>query len=253
MVRSRLANVVRHYTPTRFELMRWLLRPTTRPDLVRLGSAYGGWWIPRDIIGAETVAYCAGAGEDISFDLSLHEAGCRVVTFDPTPRSIAYVSSVAPNDASFQFLPVGWWSEDTELRFFAPRDPRHVSHSIVNLQRTDEFFLGRVKPVWRLMEELGDTNVDLIKMDIEGAEYEVIGSLLKAGPLPAVLCVEFDQPQPLWRTFSAVMRLRVAGYSLAKIERWNCTFLRKPVGRRSLALRPRARPFRGATDSGHDL
>jgi FkbM family methyltransferase len=202
------------------------LRPEARPDLVRLGSGYGGWWVPREFVGPGRVAYCAGAGEDITFDLALHEAGCVVRTFDPTPRAIVYVREHAPPCDRFRFEPVGWWSEERTLRFYAPRDPEHVSHSALNLQRTTEYFDAQVKTVRTLMTELGDTQVDLIKMDIEGAEYAVIDSFLSQGPLPAVLCVEFDQPQPARRALDAVRRLTAAGYTLNRVEGWNCTFSR---------------------------
>src|SRR5437899_2285157 len=99
-----------------------LLRQTEREHLIRLGTEYGGWWIPSSVIQPGTVAYCAGAGEDISFDVALYERGCRVVTFDPTPRAIEYVRRTGPRDKRFHFVPVGWWDEDTDLPFFAPRD-----------------------------------------------------------------------------------------------------------------------------------
>ena len=204
-----------------------LLRPDVRDDLVRPGSKYGGWWVPAVDLKPGVVAYCAGAGEDITFDLALHAVGCQVTTFDPTPRAIAYVEAAAPSDDRFRFVPVGWWSRQDTLRFYAPRDPAHVSHSALNLQATQDYFEAPVNTVAALMSELGDTRVDLIKMDIEGAEYEVIDSLLRDGPLPRTLCVEFDQPQPLRRTFKAVARLRAAGYDLVKVDRWNYTFTRQ--------------------------
>lgn len=203
-----------------------ILRPTRRDDLVRIGSGYGGWWIPRGALRPGVVAYCAGAGEDITFDLALYDAGCNVVTFDPTPRAITHVTTVAPDDSRFRFLPVGWWSRDDTLRFYAPRDASHVSHSVVNLQETETYFLAAVKPVNTLMNELGHSQVDLIKMDIEGAEHEVLLSMLKVGPLPSTLCIEFDQPEPLRKIVSAVSRLRNAGYTLNKIDVWNYTFTR---------------------------
>lgn len=127
--------------------LRALLRPVGRADLVRIGSEYGGWWIPKDLAAPGTVAYCAGAGEDITFDLALVERGCQVTTFDPTPRAIAHVEANAPSGNDFRFVPVGWWNEDTILRFYAPRIPQHVSHSAVNLQGTTDFFTAPVKPV----------------------------------------------------------------------------------------------------------
>jgi hypothetical protein len=63
-------------------------------------------------------------------------------------------------------------------------------------------------------------------MDVEGAEYRVLDSLLASGPLPAVLCVEFDQPAAVRKTVDAVRRLQRAGYTLNHIEVWNYTFTR---------------------------
>ncbi len=208
---------------TRVQL-RLLVRPIERGDLVRLGSEYGGWWVPRSVLRSDAVAYCAGAGEDISFDLALLQRGLRVTVFDPTPRAIAYVRSHDPGTAGFRFEPVGWWDSEDELKFYAPRDPSHVSHSAVNLQATSDYFLAPVEPVHSAMVRLGDDHVDLIKMDIEGAEYRVIDSLLTVGPRPDVLCVEFDQPQPAGRTISAIRKLQAEGYALNRIEGWNFTF-----------------------------
>ena len=128
---------------------------------------------------------------------------------------------------SFTFLPIGWWDEETELPFYAPRDPSHVSHSALNLQGTDTFFLGKVNTVAALARELGDDRIDILKMDIEGAEIRVIESILTDGPWPRVLCIEFDQPQPISGFLRAVRSLRNHGYSVAKVEDWNVTFLRQ--------------------------
>ena len=213
----------------RGQFLRLLLHAWLRPankGLVRLGSAYGGWWVPRLAVTEGGVAYCAGAGEDVTFDLALHAAGFRVRTFDPTPRAIAHVESVRPHDARFVFVPIGWWESEATLRFYAPRNADHVSHSALNLQETDEYFEAEVKTVAAHARDIGDSQIDLIKMDVEGAETRVIRSLLEDGPLPRVLCVEFDQPQPFAAVVGAIRALRSSGYRVAKIERWDFTFVR---------------------------
>ncbi len=207
--------------------LRIRLRPRTRGQrLIRLGSDYGGWWVPEEIVGPGRIAYCGGAGEDISFDLALFARGCTVRVFDPTPRAIAHVQASDPHSERFTFVPVGWWSHDANLKFYAPTDPRHVSHSVVNLQGTSDHFLAPVRPVRVLMHELGDERVDLIKMDIEGAEHEVLSALLSSGPVPDVLCVEFDQPCSVRTIVRMTRQLCRHGFAVLKVEGWNVTYRR---------------------------
>ena len=195
-------------------------------DLVRLGSRYGGWWVPRSVLTPRAIAYCAGAGEDITFDLALLGHGVRVTTFDPTPRSVAYVDSLRIDDEHFRFVPVGWWSEDTQLAVFAPRDPAHVSYSALDLQATGESITVPVRRVATLARELGDTALDLIKMDIEGAEMAVIPDILSSGPVPRVLCVEFDKVRPLRDVISLIRQIKRAGLLPVHSEGRNVTFVR---------------------------
>ena len=81
-----------------------------RPDLVRLGSAGCGWWVPEGLIAPGGIAYCAGVGQDITFDLALIERfGCHVWAFDPTPSVVDAVRSwVIP--PQWHFEPVGIWN-----------------------------------------------------------------------------------------------------------------------------------------------
>ena len=60
----------------------------------RIGSVYGGGWVVPDRLDSSSLVLSFGIGEDITFDAMLIErTGCRVVGFDPTPRSAAWVRS----------------------------------------------------------------------------------------------------------------------------------------------------------------
>ena len=69
-----------------------------------------------------------------------------------------------------------------------------------------------------------------MKLDIEGAEHEVIESMLEDSIRPAVLCVEFDQPVKVRDLRSTLASLDRAGYMLAGTDGWNYTFVRGSDG-----------------------
>jgi len=230
------------------------LRRERSLQLVRIGTEYGGWYCCRALLGPDRTAMCCGAGEDISFDVALNAKwDMRIICVDPTPRSIRHVESFLAasrdgrrmlieagplsyemtgfREADFTFVARAVWSSDGVLDLFAPKDPAYVSYSAVNLQHTSETIQVRSSTVGSLLSDFGVVRLSLLKLDIEGAEYEVLRSMLSAGILPEQLLVEFDQiNQPLtplfWVELVQVLRaLRGAGYRLVHRERANYVFV----------------------------
>ena len=194
--------------------------------LVRLGTEYGGYVLPQDLPQADWVCYSGGIGEDASFEFELiARYGCTVVGFDPTPRSIEYMRTVGSETPEFRFLPVGLWSFDTEQHFYAPHNPAHVSHSITGHGQTREYFTARCRSVPSLMAELGHERIDLLKLDIEGAEYEVLESVLDANVGIKILLVEFHRTGSLGQMTSMVDRIQSAGYRPVHRDRTDLTFV----------------------------
>lgn len=212
-------------------------RISRRPDLMEIGTKYGGWVIPRKLLHSASVCYCAGCGEDISFDLGLIDNfGCQVYAFDPTPRAIRHVKSVAGANPKYHFSDVGLWDKDDVLKFFAPRDPTHVSHSVLNLQKTDEYFEARVRRLSDIMREHSHQTLDLLKLDIEGAEYKVVDSIIEDRLDIRILCVEYDECfNPMDADYknrirASVNKLINAGYSLVCAQgNGNYTFCREQL------------------------
>ena len=200
-------------------------------NLERLGSDYGGWFVPTHDLGPASVVYSAGIGQDISFDKALMaRCGCRVYGYDPTPTSVEFIAqqfsekSLSP---AFIFKPLGLWDAETQLQFFAPKTRGWTgSYSALNLQGTTvkESISVPVKRLSTLMRENGHTCIDLLKMDIEGAEYRVINEIIENKIPVRWLCIEFDQPVPFWTTNRALQRLKEVGYQLCKVDRWNFVF-----------------------------
>ncbi len=203
-----------------------LLYTRTRTVVKKYGDDYGGWFIPTNILDENAICYSAGVGENISFDKELiKEYKCKVVAFDPTPRSIEYIKQFVSD--KLQFYPYGIWNKDEEKKFYQPADPTHVSHSILNLQETDSFFVAECKSLNSIMDELGHNHLDLLKLDIEGAEHKVIKDIIENKISIAVICVEFDQPYSKRGVMNTISYLIECGYQLIWRDHWNFTFVSK--------------------------
>lgn len=237
-----------------------------RSDCIRLGGdsrGYGAWVVAADRLGPESVCCLAGVGEDITFDCALATRfGCHATLLDPTPRAITHVADLGelvaqgpidPTDPMFgkyaglapevfarlTHHPMGLFSRPAVLHFHAPRNPEHVSHSIFNLQKTDTIFEAPCLGVTDLPWLLGSRRIDLLKIDIEGAEYPVLDALLEADLDIGQLLVEFDEGyNPLDRYFAGrmadcVTALKHAGFTPVCLDDWNVTFVHTRVTRPS--------------------
>ena len=219
-------------------LWHWLLRNdvvSVNYSIARYGNDYGGWNLPGELIRPDWLVYDFGVGEDISFDIALLENHrCAIHAFDPTPKAIAFVENVSL--PGFHFHSVGVWNEDTTIKFWKPRSAGDDSYSGLNLHSTSEFTEGEVKTIRSLARDLGHEQIDLIKMDIEGAEQLVIPNLIADGVRPTLLCVEYDQSyevvsllslRTLIKSFRLHRAVLKAGYLLINKSGWNTTYLHR--------------------------
>ncbi len=135
---------------------------------------------------------------------------------------------------NFNFYPVGIWSSDTVIKFYDPAEPHFASYSALNLRGKSGFIEAEVKTLRTLSKELGHNRIDMIKMDVEGAEQVVIPNMIADDMLPTVFCVEYDQPFEnfrlmTWRCFWMSLRLNRellrAGYQLISKNGWTATYL----------------------------
>jgi len=137
---------------------------------------------------------------------------------------------------AFTFVPCAVWSTDGILDLYAPRDPSFVSYSALNLQRTSERIQVRACTLESLMREFAITPCPaVLKLDIEGAEHEVLRAMLRTKIRPEQLLVEFDQVnQPLTAFFwiellRTIRHLRTAGYDLVFREHSNFVFVHRTM------------------------
>ena len=61
------------------------------------GDSYGGFMVALNELQNESVVYSFGIGEDLSFSEGIMDTiNCSIFAFDPTPKSIKYVTYRRP-------------------------------------------------------------------------------------------------------------------------------------------------------------
>ena len=160
---------------------------------VWIGGDYGGFYVLDENIDSNSVVFSFGIGTDISFDKGMIEKyNCTVFGFDPTPKSINWINQ---NDIpeKFNFYPYGIDTETGIKHFFLPRNKDYVSGSVINHANVDE--LDRIEVTMKSIDDIiRETKINapnIIKMDIEGSEYDVIPTLLALEKPPDQVLIEF--------------------------------------------------------------
>lgn len=196
----------------------WIRRDLHLPEAERHGDGYEAWTVDPRSLGPDSVVYSFGVGEDISFDRSLMgRFGCRVHAFDPTPRTSTWLAANPPPEG-FRLHPLALAAHDGTLTFHPPRQPGHVSHTVVaSAGGSGPPLTVPCRRLRTFARGLGHTHIDVLKMDIEGAEYAVLEDWLgDPERIPVTqLLVEFHHRFPsvgVERTRTAVAALRRHGY-----------------------------------------
>lgn len=178
------------------------------------GNDGAAWTFCPSVLKSDSIVYSFGVGNDISFDLEMiAKLGLKVHAFDPTPRVVEWISQqILPSN--FYFHPFGLAAMDGEVSFKVPVNPNKISHSMVRdgLELSDKVIVNSLSSC---MARLGNKSIDLLKMDIEGAEYEVIESLSRSSIRPKQLLVEFHHRWPevgIDRSRKAIKTLKEMGY-----------------------------------------
>lgn len=198
------------------------IKKTITTNSLWYGSEYGGFYVCPDDLDDNSIVYSFGIGEDISFDLDLiRHHNCKVFGFDPTPKSIKWIGQ-QQLPSNFQFFPFGIGKVTGMVKFFMPRNDEHVSGSMVQNKntgtRTIDVLLKSFEDIGR---ELKHRRIDILKMDIEGAEYEVLPKIVESNVEIRQILIEFHH-----RSVSngkelsekAILLLKSCGYGIFDVS-----------------------------------
>lgn len=208
----------------------------------RLGTKYGGWWVDTRLLAgtrAPLLIDC-GLGEDISFPTAfLNRFGGQVLGVEPNPQSLAYVEQHCP--AGMTVWRNAFWHRAETLTFHLPRPKKAlpkgadgVSGSLVSTHEYvdggDTFAVATVT-LETLLASLGRSECDVLKMDVEGAEYDILDHLCATGQLRCArqLLIEFHHRVTHHgdsATAVAAEKIRTQGFVLIHVESRNYIFRR---------------------------
>jgi FkbM family methyltransferase len=224
--------------------------------LIKLGTEYGGWIVPTYMnLNENSVVYSIGVGEDISFDLLLWiKTKCNIVLIDPTIRAVKYFQEIQlyfaddeqykkkfektylkeinfkPDFLKFKYLEKAIWNKRDKLKFYKQSNPEYVSQSLIENMFTDEYYEVDTITLNEVMSSLNHNRIDLLKMDIEGAEVAVLENMLDNKIYPTYLLVEFDlklkNKDLNGSTEKIIKKLMEVGYKIIANENLNITFMK---------------------------
>lgn len=208
--------------------LRQLIRkePKFYKDVNLQTENFSGWHPVSSIVNENDIVYSIGICDDIGFDLSIIEnKKVQLFAFDPTPYSVKWINSQKLPDR-FHFFP--WAASGKDGKFFLyPRIDKNGKKSEVmytfhtqDENRNDGVIVDAFT-VESMMEKLEHTKIDLLKIDIEGAEYALLDTLLNSPLRPKQLLVEFHHRFKgigKQKTINIVHRLKKEGYLITYIS-----------------------------------
>ncbi len=172
-------------------------------------------------LNERSVVYSFGVGRDISFERALIEQyAVTVHAFDPTPLALAWIRT---QDLPERFIlhEFGIAAYDGTASFQAPTKAKFESFSLVRSSGLGDPVKAPVHRFATVSNLLKHTHVSLLKLDIEGAEYDVLDDVLSSGIQIDQILVEFHHR---WKeidarqTRRAIANLRSAGWCLAHVS-----------------------------------
>jgi len=200
-----------------------------KPQITCTTKWYGNWGAGFFVIPSElnkdSIVYSFGIGEDISFDKGIiKDFNCKVYGFDPTPKSIKFIEQQSPIE-NFNFYPYGISDQDGSMEFSLPDNPDHVSGRIIKQNGHDRSGKATIRvPVKKfstIVKELGHRKIDILKLDIEGSEYDVFDDRLNANVEINQLLIEFHhrfKSIGIDKTKKAISDLNKKGFRLAAVS-----------------------------------
>jgi hypothetical protein len=165
----------------------------TEIALERLGTQYGGWWVPLDLnsTSSNKVLVSAGLGFDTTFDQEMLDRGFFIIGLDPSQESCQYALQELKRDSRVRVINRGLSTFVGQQVFYEPTLSNHFSWSTIRLNDRENEpgkYFEVINLDWLYSEypEMINAEFRYLKMDIEGSELEILEN-----PTEALLSFHF--------------------------------------------------------------
>lgn len=221
-------------------------RHLTSTTLTRVGSPYGGYWIPDPVKSSlQFDAFISiGLGRDISFDAALLNFGMFGIGVDPIREYLESAVSITREldlikDYSLVSKAITQSGEDLVLYPPSTGDSWKTASNAIDANSSHGTKFPGVS-LGQLMSELPErcTSV-IIKLDIEGTELEILRDQAISDSRINYLLIEFDclslipakrlllRLRRIIEARKAISKLYRKSFKIVKIEEFNLAFARQ--------------------------
>ncbi len=215
------------FQSAKLKIRQWYGRePKFKIDLKLNITTFGDWGVPLEHVHSGDVMYSFGICDDIDFEKEIYKnKNISINAFDPTPYSVDWIKkqdighclqfhphAVSDRNGHFYLYPL--------LNKKGRASKKMYSFHTQNKERSDGVKVEALT-IDSIMKKLNHKHVDIIKMDIEGAEYGVINNLLESSIRPRIIMMEYHhrfEGINKKETIGSVNALKCAGYLLVYIS-----------------------------------
>lgn len=201
-----------------------------RYKIERIGNGGAAWWICSELIDRESIVISGGVGNDVSFEKELAiRYSCRVHLFDPSPTGVATMAKSENQLPGMKFRSVGLAGKSGAVEFGAPENREEGSFRL-KAETGGESLRFECVRLSELTREMPNLKTGILKLDIEGFEYDVLEDILAQKLYFRQICVEFHHFMPgvsLRKTLTALLKLRKNGYKIVHKSQCDYLFVRK--------------------------
>ena len=186
---------------------------TAQGELFEAGTAYGGWIVPAEIDVAWT-CYCIGMGPDVSLERHLLERGATVRSVEPVERYVIEGREKLSDLDRFTADHAAIATFDGTIEMQRHHQKGSASLSAAGLYESSEVVRVPAVTFESLMASHGDERIDLLKLDVEGLEYDLMPTLDLKGMGIRAFAVQLHHNGGVARARQLIRHVEAQGFAL---------------------------------------